>query len=218
MRTYKLKLRYSEELETLQCLTASVWNECLKLKEMWDYMHGYQTTSKACELWMDKQLSKTQGLHSQSIQSVRERYFKSWQAFFALRRNGDKDAKPPRREKQYQGITWKKSAISVKDSVLILSNGRGNKPLEIPLPKHIDISDIALINLVYNNGQYELHCVYKIDKVDVSDSDVVVGVDIGEIHPIVCSDGVNTTIFNGRYIRSIYRLRNKVDSIIQQKD
>ena len=36
------------------------------------------------------------------------------------------------------------------------------------------------------------------------------GVDIGEIHPIVCHDGLHTHIFNGRYIRSLYRLRNKV--------
>ena len=38
----------------------------------------------------------------------------------------------------------------------------------------------------------------------------VVGVDIGEIHPIVSHDGEDTRIFNGRYIRSLYRHRNKV--------
>ena len=112
MRTLKLKIPFSEYLDALNAASASVWYECLKLKEMWDYAHGYRTTSKACELWMDKQLSKTQPLHSQSIQAVRERYF--------------------------------------------------------------------------------------------------IGVDIGEIHPIVSHDGHHTTIFNGRYIRSLYRLRNKV--------
>ena len=210
MRTYKLKLPFSEHLESLQSETASVWNECLKLKQMWDYVHGYQTTSKSCELWMDKQLSKSQCLHSQSIQAVRERYFKSWQAFFSLRKNGDKKTKPPRREKKYQTTTWKKSAIRLKEGVLVLSNGKGNKPLEIPISDKIDIDDIALINLVYNNGQYELHFVYKVDKPIQSQADGVCGVDIGEIHPIVSHDGVNTIIFNGRYIRSIYRLRNKV--------
>ena len=89
MRTYKLKVETSAELDTLNALSASVWNECLKLKVMWDYAHGHAYTCKSCELWLDKQLSKSQSLHSQSIQSVRERYFKSWQAFFALRKNGD---------------------------------------------------------------------------------------------------------------------------------
>ena len=56
MRTYKLKLEYSQALESIQLETASVWNECLKLKEMWDYSHGHSHVSKSCELWMDKQL------------------------------------------------------------------------------------------------------------------------------------------------------------------
>lgn len=210
MRTYKLKLESSLELESLNAASASVWSECLKLKEMWDYAHGYRYTCKACDAWMDKKLSKTQQLHSQSRQSVRERYFKSWEAFFALRKNGDKQAKPPHREKRYQTTTWKKSAIRVKAGVLILSNGKDNKPLEVKLPKQVDISDIATISLVCDNGQYALHFTYQYDDHEASASEGVIGVDIGEIHPIVSFDGVNTTIFNGRYIRSIYRLRNKV--------
>ncbi len=210
MHTYKYKLDYHSDLDAINAASASVWNECLILKEMWDYAHGYRTTSKACELWMDKQLSKTQSLHSQSIQAVRERYFKSYQGFFALRKNGDKKAKPPHKQKKYQTTTWKKQAIRVIDNTLILSMGKGNKPLEVELSKAIDISNIALINLVYDTGQYELHFVYRTNKPIKSECDGVMGVDIGEIHPIVCNDGVNTTIFNGRYIRSLYRLRNKV--------
>ena len=217
MRTYKLKLEYSQELESIQSETASVWNECLKLKAMWDYAHGYAYTCPSCELWMDKQLSKKQGLHSQSIQAVRERYFKSWQAFFALRKHGDMRVKPPHKEKRYQTTTWKKSAIKIKDGVLILSNGRGNKPLKIPVSDKINLTDIATISLVYNNGQYKLHFTYKIENADVSSSEGVCGVDIGEIHPIVSNNGVNTMIFNGRYIRSIYRLRNKVMASFNKK-
>ena len=126
-------------------------------------------------------------------------------------------SKPPYKEKKYQTTTWKKSAIRVKDGVLILSNGKGNTPLTIPIPDNIDISDIATISLVYNNGQYALHFVYKTDKPTQSESDEVCGVDIGEIHPIVSFDGVDTTIFNGRYIRSIHRLRNKVLSSFNKK-
>ena len=210
MLTYKYKLASSVELDDLNAASASVWNECLKLKEMWNYAHGYRTTSKACELWMDKKLCKTQPLHSQSIQSVRERYFKSWQGFFGLRRNGDTTSKPPHKLKKHVTTVWKKSAIRIKGKLLILSNGRSNKPLEVKLSKHIDISDIALIELVYDTGQYQLHFVYKTAEAEQVVSADVMGVDVGEIHPIVCCDGVNTTIFNGRYIRSLYRLRNKV--------
>ena len=127
-------------------------------------------------------------------------------------------AKPPYRDKYFQTTTWKKSAISFENDLfgkeLILSNGRRSKALRVSLPKNFDIkyakSNIAMIELVYDKGQYSLHFVYNVDKPVKSKSDGVVGVDIGEIHPIVSHDGVITNIFNGRYIRSLYRLRNKV--------
>ena len=61
MRTRKLKLQYTEQLDVINASTASVWGECLALKDMWDYAHGYRTGGALdvpCELWMDKQLSK----------------------------------------------------------------------------------------------------------------------------------------------------------------
>ena len=221
MKTYKLKIPHTEQLDALNAASASVWNECLNLKSVWDYAHGYRTTGRLdpqCELWMDKQLSKSQSLHSQSIQAVRERYFKNRRAYRALRRNGNTTAKPPHKSKRFQTTTWKKSAIRFKETLLgkvvILSNGRGNPALEIPLPKLFNLSltpNIVIVNLVYTRGHYELHFVYNTEKPEVSKvSDGVVGVDIGEIHPIVSHDGQNTLIFNGRYIRSLYRLRNKV--------
>ena len=223
MRTYKLKISSSEHLDTLNAASASVFNECLNLKSVWDYAHGYRTTGrldKQCESWMDKQLSKTQPLHSQSIQAVRERYFKNRKAYRALRQNGNPTtSKPPHKPKRFQTTTWKKSAIRFKETlfgnVVRLSNGNQDNPsLEIPLPKSFDFSkteNIAIVNLVYTYGQYELHFVYNVAKPNPSTvSDGVVGVDIGEIHPMVTHDGKHTTIFNGRYIRSLYRLRNKV--------
>ncbi|RKU15643.1 transposase [Candidatus Poribacteria bacterium] len=225
MRTYKLKVPYCEQLDILNAASASVWGECLALQKVWCYMHGswgYFTCIKACELWMDKQLSKSQPLHSQSIQEVRSRYFKNWYGFRVLRRNGDKTARPPHKEKRFQTTTWKKSAIRFKEGLfgkqVVLSNGRGNKPLMVDLPKKFDIKNTpALINLVYNRGQYELHFVYKINESVKSESEGVVGVDIGEVHPLVSHDGAITEIFNGRYIRSLYRLRNKVIASMNTK-
>ena len=78
-------------------------------------------------------------------------------------------------------------------------------------------ANIAVVNLVYTQGQYELHFVYNTEKPTKLETDGVVGVDIGEIHPIVSHDGQHTTIFNGRYIRSLYRLRNKVIASMNAK-
>lgn len=141
MRAYKYEIPHCKRLDALNAASAFVWNECLKLKKVWDYAHGYRMTSKACEAWMDKQLSKFQPVHSQSIQTVRERYFKTWQVFFALRKHSDKTAKPPHKRKGFQTTTWKKSAIRFKETIfckmLVLSLGKGRTPLKIPFPKHL---------------------------------------------------------------------------------
>jgi len=217
VRTKKLKLDYAKQLDAINAATASVWGECLELKQMWDYAHGYRTGAKLdmpCELWMDKHLSKSQHLHSQSIQEVRSRYFKNRKGYRELRKNGHIKAKPPHKDKKYQTTTWKKSAIHFKNGLLILSNGKSGAPLKVRLPENFDIkyamTHIAIVELVYDNGQYFLHFVYNVGKPVKSKAKGIAGVDIGEIHPIVCYDGTYTTIFNGRYIRSLYRLRNKV--------
>ena len=109
MRTRKLKLQYTEKLEALNAETASVWHESLVLKEVWDYAHGYRTGGQIdapCELWMDKQLSKSQPLHSQSIQEVRRRYFKNRKGFRKKRKNGDEKAKAPYRDKKFQASVF----------------------------------------------------------------------------------------------------------------
>ena len=177
-------------------------------------LHGYQSTTKVCELWLDKMLTKSQPLHSQSRQAVRKRYFEGWAAYRALQKNGHKKARPPYKDKFYQTTSWRRAAIHFKGDMLVLSNGLGNEPLKVKLPKNFDlayaISHIAIVELVYDKGQYSLHFVYGIEKALKSDAEGIVGVDIGEIHPMVSHDGIKTMIFNGRYIRSLYRLRNKV--------
>ena len=171
MRTKKLKLDYAKQLDAINAATASVWGECLVLKGMWDYAHGYRTGAKLdtpCELWMDKKLSKSQPLHSQSIQEVRARYFKNHKGYRELRKNGHIKAKPPHKDKKYQTTTWKKSAIHFKGHLLILSNGKSGVSLKVRLPENFDlkyaISHIAIVELVYNNGQYSLHFVYNVGK------------------------------------------------------
>ena len=94
-----------------------------------------------------------------------------------------------------------------------LSMGAGRPKLDIQLPSNFNMSEtehIATIDLVYNYGQWELHFSYRYETEDTETGEGVIGVDIGEIHPIVSHDETDTHIYNGRYIRSLYRHRNKV--------
>ena len=223
-RTKILKIDEQAIFSEINAASASVWDECLHLMDMYQWHRGYPHAhdhfwfGKDCEGWVDKKLSKSQPLHSQSIQAVRQKYFKSWKSYSSLKKSGGiEKPKPPSKHKKYMTTRWLKSAITFIDGSLfgkrvLLSMG-GRTKLEVELPSNFNISEtehIATVDLVYNYGQWELHFSYRYEIGDTDAGEGVVGVDIGEIHPIVTHDGKDTHIYNGRYIRSLYRHRNKV--------
>ena len=223
-RTKKLKLEPNPVYTEIAQAAARVWNQCLNLMAIYQYERGYPHAhnhfyfGKDCEGWMDKRISKSHPLHSLSVQTVRRRYFQSWRSYTALKRNGYTDARPPHKRRKHFTHRWLKSAIRFEDNLmgtyLFLSMGKEQKRLDIKLPPTFDMSDVeqvVTIDLVFENGQHSLHMVYR-DDAETPDApgDEVLGVDLGEIHPMVTHDGKETLIFNGRYIRSLYRLRNKV--------
>ena len=225
VRTSVLKIESHPIYSQLNAASADVWNECLKLMDWYQWQRGYPHArddfwiGPDCETWLDKQLSKSQPLHSQSIQDVRKRYFKSWKSFWVLTQSGGiEKPKPPSKNKSFMTTRWLKAAIRFQDNSpfskqVILSMGKGRAALTIPLPSGFDMSktdSIATIDLCYKHGQYELHFTYNLTIETLLSGNGIMGVDLGEIHPIVCHDGLHTHIFNGRYIRSLYRLRNKV--------
>ena len=225
LRTERLKIASQPIFSDINAASADVWNECCSLMDLYQYQRGYPHAhrdfyfSKNCEGWVDKNLSKSQPLHSQSIQDVRQRYFKSWKSYSVLKKTGGvQRPKPPNKRKNYQTTRWKKSAIQFVEGSLFgkrlqLSMGKGRPKLDIPLPKSFDMSKthrIATIDLVYTYGKWELHFTYT-QEIELPESGSgISGADIGEIHPIVSNDGQHTDIYNERYIRSLYRHRNKV--------
>ena len=224
-RTQTLKIEAQPIFFEANAASAEVWNACLVLMDFYQYQRGYPHAHREfyfgmdCEGWIDEKLSNPL-LHSQSRQAVRERYFKSWKSYAALKKTGGvQKPKPPSKRKNYMTTRFKKSAIRFVDGNPLfgkrveLSLARNQPKIDIPLPKNFDMSKaahIATIDLCYDYGQWRLHFSYKYATETTETGQEVVGVDIGEIHPIVSHDGQDTHIYNGRYIRSLYRYRNKM--------
>ena len=129
---------------------------------------------------------------------------KSWRS----RRKTDPRSKPPRRRRWYYKLIWKSSAIKLKNGKLRLPNGKGNQPLIVDWcwdkPKQVELG--------WNKGSkcYELRACYQQPKIESVKSGGVSGCDLGEIHPMVFTDGVDTDIFNGRLLRSKRQYQNKL--------
>lgn len=198
----KVKLEKTEQLDILARASGKLYSQTLvsfwrtvRKKGIW--MSGY-----SMERWQISPL-----LHAHSSDAVTQCFFaslKSWRK----RRKTDPSSKPPRRRRWFFKLIWKSAAIKLKGNKLRLSNGKGNEPLIVnwrwQKPKQIELG--------WNKASqcYELRACYTSESVKSVESNGVAGCDLGEIHPMVIADGVNTTIFNGRLLRSKRRYQNKL--------
>ena len=117
-RTQTLKIESRLPIfSEVNAASAAIWNACCHQMDMYQWHRGYRHAhnhfyfGKDCEGWIDKKLSSPL-LHSQSRQAVRERYFKSWKSYAALKKSGGVEKpNPPNKRKNYMTTRWKKSAI-----------------------------------------------------------------------------------------------------------
>jgi putative transposase len=139
-----------------------------------------------------------------------------------VRRKTDPYAKPPRRSKWYFRIEYKSSAITLKDSLLFLSNGRTNAPLvlfwEWERPKTVVVH--------WTGTEYEAIATYRVGE-GVPEQEVrsleerlaehTAGIDLGEVHLAVSYDGERAHLLNGRVLRSKKQYRNKLIAKLDAK-
>jgi len=149
-------------------------------------------------------------MHAHSADASVQAFFsslKSWRK----KRKSDPNAKPPKNRRYYFPVTWKNSAIRLKNGDLYLSNGRNQQPLILNNWKY---AIPVQVQLRWTDRQYELIFTFNKEVPEFKDTGLVVGIDIGQIHVAACSDG---TILNGRLLRSIRQGRNKKLSDIQNR-
>jgi len=153
-----------------------------------------------------KRLFTSKKLHAHTADACVEAFFASLKSWRERKKMGDPDAHPPRRRKWYFRIEYKRSAMSLADGRLRLSNGKGNAPLVLDwlwqLPQTVVIH--------WTGTQYEAIATYKQEQPYVQpQGEKVAGVDLGEVHMAVSHDGEHTLILNGRLLRSKVQYRNK---------
>ena len=146
-------------------------------------------------------------LHAHTADACVQAFFASLKSWRERKKQGDRDAHPPRRRKWYFRIEYKRSAMKLQDGTLRLSNGRGNSPLLLPwlwaLPQTVVIH--------WTGTQYEALATYKQEQPkEKSKGNKVAGVDLGEIHMAVSHDGEHTHILNERLLRCKVQYRNKL--------
>jgi putative transposase len=152
-------------------------------------------------------------LHAHSSDAIAGNFYAAIKSAQERKKSGDKEAKYPKRRKWFYKITWKSSAIRIKNGKLILSNGKGNQPLEIQWqwdkPKQVEIG-------WKKSGGYQLRATYPIEPESQVIGDKVASVDLGDLRSATVYDGENTFIYSGRLLRSLVRYRNKITGKLQE--
>ena len=79
-----------------------------------------------------------------------------------------------------------------------------------------DFDTPKFVTISFDGKEYVVNAVYNVETQSTK-GDKVAGIDLGEIHLAVAHDGVNTTIINGRELRSKRRYQNKIKGKFSQR-
>jgi putative transposase len=153
-------------------------------------------------------------LHAHTADACVQAFFASLKSWRERKKLGDPDAKPPRKRKRYFRIEYKCSAMSLKDGLLRLSNGKGNEPLV--LDWHWELPQTVVIH--WTGNEYEAIATYQQERpYGPFPAGKVAGIDLGEVHMAVSHDGEHTHLLNGRYLRSKRQYRNKLQADLNSR-
>ncbi len=161
-----------------------------------------------------KRLFTSKKLHAHTADACVEAFFAGLKSWRERKKAGNPDAHPPRRRKWYFRIEYKRSAMSLKDGKLRLSNGKGNTPLILDWPWELP----QTVVIHWTGTQYEAIATYKQEQsIRQPQGKKVAGIDLGEVHMAVAHDGTETHILNGRLLRSKVQYRNKLQAELNSR-
>ena len=206
--TKKIKVSPTSELDMLASESGRVYSKVVSLICKVKRKKGFWLSQGAVQKYMRL---RGYNLHSQTIQAIIESYFDSLKSYFRVVKSNP-EAKPPKRTPHFFKVRWKSSAISLRDGVLRLSNGKDNPPITLQ-----STVEPVYVEMYFQRGSYYFSLVYKVYTPPKRETGKTVAIDMGEIHPIVSHDRQHTIIYNGRALRAIKQYINKFKAYIQSK-
>ena len=216
--------RTREYCQFLQQESARVWNRAknffwrtYRKKGIWLKSNSLQKYNRSDQLYDDEQFH----LNSQSIQSVAQQFTDNLKSAREAKKENP-DIRYPYKNKRYFRVLWKGTgnapSVKVKGRNITLSNGQGNQPLKLRLPRTLANLKPRTVELIWRNGCYWLSLVIKVDdnKQPIK-GDGVAACDMGEIHAMSITDGYDALIISGRKLREAKQYRNRRVAILQEK-
>jgi len=209
--------RTTEYCKFLQQESARVWNRTVNLfwrtyrkKDTWLSANSLMKYNSQEQIEPNEQFK----LHSQSVQSVIQQFDANRKTARKLRKDNP-TIRYPHKTKRYFRVHWKQQAIRVNGRNIKLSNGKGNHPLKLRLPKSFADCQPKSVQLIWHNGYWLSLTIKANDNQPVTGNNVA-AIDMGEIHAISMTDGYDAFVISGRKLREAKQYRNKRLAKLQQ--
>ena len=198
-----------EYLRKLNSISAEVWNNCIKIDQLYIKENNKGMTLSELE-FENKQKFQ---LHAKGINHIVLKYYNCKNAMWKSikkKHSGSQLAKLPYKEKLYLPTGWDYQCINVqKDRNIIKLAGIKNRGQAICHVKTIP-NDIVEVELIFKD-KYYLAIKYKEENENILiRSDNSASIDLGEIHGITSIDKCgNCIILTNRKLRSLIREKDK---------
>lgn len=211
----KVSGKDAQRLKSARMACAAVWNDCVALAKAYRLANDGQWISKS-ELEKATKGGKYQ-LHSQSIQAVVTDYTESRDSTKTKRKQGDKKANYPWKQKKYRTIEFKQMAIkrSPQNTIQVSLSARNTFDTGLPW-----MNGIGVVRLTWNRNHYAVQYTVTVAVPEpvAPELEKLGGGDIGEIHPLALSNAAGkTVIISSRALRSAKQFRNKALADLYRK-
>ena len=182
---------------------ASLWNAMAALHARIRRLRWRWPSRKRWDCWAR---GRFPALSAQSVQQVIAQFVETLDATTKARKaaSDEKTTHYPWRRTRYRDVTYTNQDAVLRDGVLRLSHGRGNKPLRITLPRDLP-GRLMEVTLAY--GVVRIVCEMPVR--EESRALGIVGVDLGVNTLLAATDGQNAVLVSGREAKALVQYRNK---------
>ncbi len=162
-------------------------------------------------------------LHAHSIDAAQQAFYKAARQVHTKRKQGDDAVRFPYKRRRFRTTVWKDSGVyKVYQGIMYLSVARGLERVAVKLPQHLNVlpqSFIREVRLVFNKStfHYSWHVVVDNGMQPEPTGQSMAGIDLGEMHPAVITDGVEACVVSCRELRALNQGRNKRIASIDAK-
>lgn len=207
-RVEKFKLPTSKQLDSLALAAGELYSKTLVT-----YWRILRKKHLFLSQYGMEKIHISPCLHSHTSDAIVGNFYGAIKSANKRKKDGDKEAKYPRKRRRFYKLTWKASAIRIKNNCLVLANGKGNTPLIIPWAYQLPL----LVEIGWRKaGWYELRATYVVSP-HCNTGKGIASIDLGEIRTATVYDGKTVALYSGRLLRSKQRYLNKMKAELSAK-